>query len=368
MNDEQKLFLSLACVLLGVGLMMVHSASITSLATDVDRVYLTRHLVFLCFGLVVAGVCATLPARVWYHLAPWIFAVTVALLVAVLIPGVGVRVNGAQRWLRLGPLSAQPSELAKVALPLFMSRILVRRRERLRHWLWGTLPPLVPVVCVVPLVFVQPDLGTAVFLVCVAALTLYLGGWPVRNFVALGVLGAPAVGAVFALRPYQLKRITGFLAAWKDFHLAPYQIKQSLLTLGAGGLNGVGLGRGWQKLSFLPEANTDFVFAVIGEELGLVGTVGLIVLWLALYLVGLRLLRRLAPESFAYVAGATLLSQLVLQAALNVAVVTALVPPKGIPHPLISYGGSSLVTSLATIGLVVGLSRARPGRDDVVLQ
>jgi cell division protein FtsW len=163
---------------------------------------------------------------------------------------------------------------------------------------------------------------------------------------------------VALLRPYQLQRITGFVAAWRDVDEAPYQVRQSLITLGVGGTDGVGLGKGWQKLSFLPEANTDFVVAVLGEELGLVGTLGLIALWVGLFLTGLRMLAALPHRSFEYAAGVTLLTQLVLQAALNVAVVTAMVPPKGIAHPLISYGGSSLVASILTLGIITSLARA----------
>ena len=178
-----------------------------------------------------------------------------------------------------------------------------------------------------------------------------------RNFV-LGTLTAiPASLFLLVMKPYQQRRIAGFFETWADFDAAPYQLKQSLVSLGSGGLLGVGLGRGWQKLSFLPEANTDFVFAVIGEELGLLGTMSLLALWCGLYLTGLRMLSRLEPSSFSFVAGFTLLTQVFGQAMLNVAVVTAMVPPKGISHPLISAGGSNLVMSLLTLGIVISLSR-----------
>jgi cell division protein FtsW len=165
--------------------------------------------------------------------------------------------------------------------------------------------------------------------------------------------------AIFALamKSYQRQRITGFLQSWANFDDSPYQLKQSLVTVGTGGLYGVGLGRGWQKLSFLPEANTDFVFAVIGEELGLTGTLSLIGLWCGLYLTGLRMLSHLDHRRFAFLAGFTLLTQLAGQAMLNIAVVTAMVPPKGISHPLISAGGSSLVVSLLAIGIVLSLAK-----------
>jgi cell division protein FtsW len=169
-----------------------------------------------------------------------------------------------------------------------------------------------------------------------------------------------------SLKPYQMQRISGFLAAWTDLSQAPYQLQQSLMSLGAGGVTGVGIGRGWQKLSFLPEANTDFVFAVVGEELGLIGTLGLIAVWIGLYIAGLRTLRHLPRTGFEYAAGFTLLTQLVLQAALNVAVVTAMVPPKGIPHPLLSYGGSNLVVSIVSLGIVLSLSGGVRGPLSVV--
>jgi cell division protein FtsW len=162
-----------------------------------------------------------------------------------------------------------------------------------------------------------------------------------------------------------MQRISGFVETWADWTQAPYHLKQSLVTLGAGGLWGAGLGKGFQKLSFLPEANTDFVFAVIGEELGLLGVLTVIGLWLAVYLMGLRLLSRLERSSFSRNAGLVLLTQLLLQVALNVAVVTALVPPKGIPHPLISYGGSNLVVSLVVIGILLSLTPPATNVSDV---
>jgi cell division protein FtsW len=179
-----------------------------------------------------------------------------------------------------------------------------------------------------------------------------------RYFVILGTLAIPAGLALVSLKPYQMQRITGFLSAWDDFDNAPYQLKQSIIALGSGGLDGVGIGKGRQKLSFLPEANTDFVFAVVGEELGLIATLAVVLLWIGFYVAGLRMLRRLPARSFESIVGFTLLTQIVLQAVLNVAVVTGLVPPKGISHPFLSSGGSNLVMSLVTIGVLVSLSKS----------
>ena len=220
----------------------------------------------------------------------------------------------------------------------------------------------VPVAVTAGLVMAEPDLGTALFLVAVAAIALFAGGWPLRHFVFAGLLSVPAASLLLLLRPYQMRRLTGFVAAWSDWSQVPYQLDQSLVSLGAGGLFGVGLGRGWQKLSFLPEANTDFVFAVVGEELGLLGTASLLVLWAAFYYAGLRAIRNVQRDRFATTAAFVLLTQTVLQALANMAVVTALIPPKGIPLPLVSYGGSALVTGLTSLGIILSLTRPTVGQ------
>ncbi|HUG89958.1 MAG TPA: putative lipid II flippase FtsW [Planctomycetaceae bacterium] len=351
------MFLALVAVLLAFGILMVHSASITSWPTEFEQVYLSRHLAFVLVAVTAAAVCASLPSHFWSRGAPWVFWGTVFLLAVVLIPGVGTRVNGAQRWLRFGPLSLQPSELATIALPLMLCRLADSRRQRWQRFFAGTLPVVWPILVVVPLVLVEPDLGTAALLTLGATIALFVAGWPLRHLLLAAVLAVPAAGLLVAFRPYQVQRITGFLAAWSDAGEAPYQLTQSLVSLGEGGLFGVGLGKGWQKLSFLPEANTDFVFAVVGEELGLAGTLGLVAVWAGLFVAGLRLIAPLPRNSFASAAAFTLLVQLVLQAVVNMAVVTALVPPKGIPLPLISYGGSDLLAGLASIGIVLSLTR-----------
>jgi len=357
MNSERKLFTSLVGVLLGFGILMVHSASITSRPSEVEEVFLSRHLVFVGIGVLAALAAGLIPGRFWGRLAPWLFWGSFLLLVMVLVPGVGSTVNGARRWFRYGSLSGQPSELMKITLPLFICALASHRRSVLATWIRGTLPVAFPLLLVVPVVMLEPDLGTALFLATTGAIALFVSGWPVRNFLLAALPAIPAVVIAVMHRPYQMQRISGFLETWADWTQAPYHLKQSLVTLGAGGIWGVGLGKGFQKLSFLPEANTDFVFAVIGEELGLLGALTVVGLWLAVYILGLRLLRPLERNTFSYNAAFVLLTQLVFQVALNVAVVTAMVPPKGIPHPLISYGGSNLVTSLLAVGVFLSLTR-----------
>jgi len=374
-DQKRSLFVSLVVAIVGFGIVMVYSASITSWPTEFERIYLSRQLGALAAGMLLAAVCASIPVRFWRLAAPYLLAGTIALLAAVLFPGVGTRVNGARRWLRHGGFQFQPSELAKLTLVLFLcsraDRFSARSprpndqdREsskwfslsRLGLWILDFGPLLVPVFFTAGLVMVEPDLGTAMFLVCCSAIALFVAGCPARFFAGAAALTIPAAGLVAALRPYQMRRLTGFLAAWSDSQV-PYQLDQSLVSMGAGGLFGVGLGKGWQKLSFLPEANTDFVFSVVGEELGLVGTFGLLVIWGAFFWAGLQLVRNARQDRFATTASFTLLTQMVLQALINMAVVTALIPPKGIPLPLVSYGGSSLVMNLASLGIILSLTR-----------
>ncbi len=335
---------------------MVYSSSITAHPSEVEQIYLSKHLAFAWAAIVIGLIASSLPSWFWKYSAPVLYLLTLAMLVAVLFPGVGRTVNGAQRWFRIGSISIQPSETAKITLPLLICA--VRFQSNTKPTLKTATMLLGIIILTVVLIASEPDLGTAVFVGMTAMVALFLSGWPLRNFFMCGVLAVPAVATLFVLRPYQLARIQGFVNTWQDPETAPYQIHQSLTTMGVGGLIGTGLGRGWQKLSFLPEANTDFIFAVIGEELGLVGTLGVVFLWIGLYWTGRKLIARVPRNSFESVAAATLLTQLVLQAAINVAVVTAMVPPKGISHPLISYGGSNLVVSLTAVGIILSLTRA----------
>lgn len=367
----RHLLISLACLLLGVGLLMVYSASITARPSQTEEVYLSRHATFLILAVFCGTITGLMPANLWKRAAPCLFAGAALLLLLVLAPGLGYRVNGAQRWFRFGAVSLQPSEFAKLTVPLFVCWSLDRARriaaaqsgsrfaERLRELLAA-----VPVALMAGLVLLEPDLGTAAFLLVSGGITLFLARWPLWCFLVAGAAVAPVAVSAALLRPYQLQRITGYIAGWRDINAAPYQVQQSLTTLGEGGWTGVGLGSGWQKLSFLPEANTDFVFAVVGEELGLIGTLGLLGLWAAFFACGMRLFRDRARSEFETVAGRALLIQLVFQAGLNMAVVTAVAPPKGIAHPFISYGGSSLLSSLIALGLIVSLSRTEKAEAD----
>lgn len=356
-DSLRRLLIGLIAVLVCIGIQMVQSASLTSRPSEQDSVFLGKHLGYLVISLLCAAVASQLRAEWLQKHATTFFYGLVILLVALLIPGIGSRINGAQRWLRCGGLSLQPSELGRIILPLMAATIITAQRTTTGFTV-STIPKTLLPLLTLPLIAIEPDLGATVFLGAGFILALFLGGWPLRYFVACGLLVVPAAASLLILKPYQMERIRGFMAAWQDLSQAPWQVRQSLLSIGSGGLKGTGIGGGWQKLSYLPEANTDFVFAVIGEELGLLGTMTVCFVWIAVFLTGRAALRHLPRTSFEWILGTTLLLQLVLQAMANIAVVTALVPPKGVPHPFISYGGTNLLVSLTAIGLIVGMSRS----------
>lgn len=360
LNDRtrmQHLLVCLVGVLICVGVQMVQSASLTSRPSEQDSVFLGRHLAYLALSMVCAWVASNISAKWLQRYAVRMYAVLLFLLVILLVPGIGSRVNGAQRWLRFSGFSLQPSELGRIVMPILAASMLIKLRNTSGFGLKTVPRVLFPILIVAPVVAIEPDLGATVFLLIGYGLTLFLGGWPLRYFVTCACCAIPAAASLIILRPYQVERISGFMDAWENLSQAPWQIRQSLMSIGSGGLKGTGIGSGWQKLSYLPEANTDFVFAVIGEELGLLGTLALCFVWISVFLTGCAALRHLPRTSFEWILGTTLLVQLLFQAMANIAVVTALVPPKGVPHPFISYGGTNLLVSLIAVGLIVGMSR-----------
>ena len=308
-DSLRRLLIALIAVLLCVGIQMVQSASLTSRPSEQDSMFLGKHLACLLFALLCAFAASRVDAAWLQQRAGFFFWSLVVLLAIALIPGIGSRINGAQRWLRISGFSIQPSELGRIVLPLVAATLLTRLRATSGFSIRSLPRLLLPFVIVLPLVAIEPDLGATVFLGAGFVLTLFLGGLPLRYFASAGLVIVPTAASLLILKPYQLQRITGFVVAWQDLSKAPWQIRQSLMSLGSGGLHGTGIGGGWQKLSYLPEANTDFVFAVIGEELGLVGTITVCVIWMAVFLTGRATLCHLPRTSFQWIFGASLLLQ-----------------------------------------------------------
>jgi cell division protein FtsW len=353
--DLVLLLVVLALTLLGIA--MVYSASgIRALDTlDDPRYYLSWQALWAAIGLV--GMFAAM--RIDYHryrvLAVPLIVLVVALLVLVLVPGIGVRAGGAARWLRAGPVGLQPAELAKLALILYLAAWLGGRRAEIARP--AVLVPFFAVTALLAaLVVAEPDLGTAIVIVAIAMTMYFVAGARLRVFAALAGLAAVCALAVAVEQPYRLSRLVTFLDPWSDPRGAGFQSIQSLYGLALGGLFGEGLGAGREKFGFLPAPYTDSIFSVLGDELGLAGTLAVIVLFFVIAYRGIGIALRARDATGALLA-AGITTWLVFQAWVNMAVVASLVPMTGITLPFISYGGSSLCVGLIAVGILLNIGR-----------
>ena len=343
--------------LIGLGLVTVWSAS-SALAQETHGnpyYFLFRQAVWAAVGLV--GMAAAMSVDYRRLRRPGVVyavvAVTTLLLIAVLFMK---PLNETHRWLRLGPLSFQPAELAKLAMILFLAYHLERRADRVNEFLPSLFPALLLLGWFAFLIFFQPDLGSAATLVLIGGVMLYLAGLHVRYFGVLTVLAVPVLYHAVTAAAYRRDRIEAYLNPWSDARGSGYQLIQSLIAVGTGGLRGVGLGEGRQKLFYLPYPYSDFIYAVIGEELGLLGASAVVLAFVLLLWRGIRAAWK-APDAFGTYLAAGLTLSIVLQALINVSVVLGLLPTKGIPLPFISAGGSSLVLTLLSVGLVLNVSQ-----------
>ncbi len=341
------------------GLIMVFSASgvVAEMKHQDATFYLQRQIVWMVLGFSVLFVGATIDYRKWKPWVPWIVMGCICALLLVLV--FGREVKGAQRWLTLGLFSIQPAEVAKLAVVLYVAAFLANSDRRITDWRRGFLPPVAVVSALCFLIVIEPDLGSIVVIGLVFVCMMYLAGARVRHLACLGLPMILGFLALIVFSPERWERFTTFLNPFQDPQDAGYQLVQSLWALENGGIFGVGLGHGKQKLLYLPEGHTDFVLALIGEELGLIGTLGLLGLFVILVCKGFRV-AALAPDVFGrfLALGITLL--LTLQAMINAGVVSGMLPTKGLTLPLVSYGGSSLLTTMFAIGIL--LSIARHGR------
>jgi cell division protein FtsW len=315
-----------------------------------------RQGTFLLLGALGALVLVRLPSDLLRRLAYPALALAIVLLALVLIPGIGQAGGGAQRWLGVGGFAFQPSELLKPAFVLYLAHSLSRKQAKITSFTYGILPHLITAGVPMILLLAEPDFGGTVLIACLTGAMLFVAGARPLHLGGVGLLGGVAGFLLVWSSDYRWKRFVSFLDPWARRQDEGYQLVQSFLAFGNGGVIGVGPGNGRQKLFFLPEAHTDFIFALIGEELGLFGAIAVLVAFSILALRGFRIAAR-ASESFTSLAAFGLTFCLVAQAALNVCVVTGLLPTKGLPLPLLSYGGSSLVVTAGMIALLLGLSR-----------
>lgn len=350
-------------LLVVIGLVMSFSASFVDAAEAGDTFgVFRRQLMWSVVGVAAFALSARLDHRIWRRLAWPLLALGLVALVLVVIPGVGITRFGSTRWLGYPPLVVQPSEIAKLAVLLWLADVLQRKRpaDGSVHSLEHLLVPAVPVLVVMAgLVLLQPDLGTTILLALIVGAILWVEGLPGRMVAGFAAAGAAAVAVLAAVAPYRMARIHGWLAPEADPLGAGYQLIQSRLALGSGGVFGLGLGSSRGKWNFIPNPETDFIFAILGEELGLVGAGAVLALFAALLFLGLRAAYA-SEDGFGRTAGLAITAWIVGQALINVGTVTGLLPITGVTLPLVSVGGSSLVTTLVALGILTSIARRPP--------
>ncbi|NIP59706.1 MAG: FtsW/RodA/SpoVE family cell cycle protein [Gemmatimonadetes bacterium] len=356
---EPAALLGITLLLLSFGLVSLYSASqfLAQSQGRPDYYYVLRQAVGATGGLGVLVVCSRIPYR-WWRVAAWpLLGLTWILLVLVVAPGteeIAPRINGARRWLRIG-VTVQPSELAKIAVVIWSASLALKKLDRFRSLSRGLLPFLLVWVAMAVPILLEPDLSTAALVVLLGVLVVYAAGGRIGHFVFLGLLAAPLVWTQVRVA-YRAQRMAAFLDPTVDPGGAGFQVRQSLIAVGSGGITGVGFGEGRQKFGFLPEPHNDFIFALIGEEWGLLGVLFLVLLYTALVLVGYRVARR-APDLFGQLMAIGLTNLVVVQAVLHMAVGLGVAPPTGLALPLVSYGRSNLVVTLASLGILISVAR-----------
>jgi len=342
--------------LLGFGLIMVFSAS-TVVSAEVygsQTSIFTRQLLFVVIGLVGLMVSMKIDYHI-YEQGRVIYALLLLSLALLLYLLVAPESSGVQRWIRIGPINFQPSELAKLAVILFTAFYLVTRKEDFHSFKRGLLPYLVVVGAIVLLVLLEPDLGTAASIAFTAIVLLFLGGLRYRYLLGLFLAAIPALYFLVVRVPYRLDRWLAFLYPERDPYGIGYQIRQSLISVGSGGWSGLGYAEGKQKLSFLPEPHTDFIFAVVGEELGLLGCFTVVVLFGLFFWRAARISVR-AESPFGTYLGLGIACMIILQAFVNMSMVVSLLPTKGLPLPFVSVGGSSMIMTMIAVGILLNIS------------
>ncbi len=345
-------------VLLAVGIIMVYSASMVDAQASFGDgfYYLKRQAAWTAIGLVAMLFFMRLDYALFARFAKPLLIISLVLLVVVLIPGIGMKANGGRRWIPLGVANLQPSELMKLAFIIFLADYMTRRHDKLHRFAQGVLPVFGLLGLTFGLIMLEPDMGTSLVLTGTIFLMLLAGGANVWHLGGVGSLAIPGIAALALLSPYRAERLFTFLDPFKNPQDEGYQIIQGLYALGSGGLFGVGLGRSRQKFFYLPERHTDMIFAILGEELGLMGTVFVLLIFIFIAWRGYRIAVS-APDRFASMLAVGITSWITLQACMNIAVVTSTIPMTGIPLPLISYGGSSLLFIMSGVGILLGVSR-----------
>lgn len=343
------------------GLVMVYSASFVYAGLDENinnpAYFFNRQRLWLIVGFIIFFIASLFPYRKLGQMIPLLIIITLILLIAVFIPGIGVDVKGAKRWINLGPIPflIQPSELAKITMLLYFAKVYTNKRDQLHDFGKGVLPPLIILTFVFGLIVLQPDLGTATTILIACGIILLFAGIRIIHLLALGTLAIGAVVLLIFTADYRMDRLTSFMDPFADPSGDGYQLIHSLIAIASGEVTGVGLANSVQKSGFLPEAHTDFIMAVIAEELGLIGVLFVIVLYMAFMYKGILIAKR-APDQFGKILALGITFQIVSQAIINMGAVSGLLPITGITLPLVSYGGSSMLITFVLLGLLMNIA------------
>lgn len=343
--------------LLAIGTVMVYSASaIRAYANDGTSIALLgKHLLSIVIGIGGLSIAMRVPSEKWSEYAYPLLAISCVLLLSVYFPGIGRRVNGAVRWIAIGPVTFQPGELIKLSLVVYLAHSLAKKRENVERFSTGFMPHVVVTGLVVLAIILQPDFGTSVIVLSILGLMLFVAGAKI-SYLILGLLCAlPLAGIYVSTKPHAWERIVAFIDPEAYKHSIGYQVWESLVSFGSGGVLGAGMGQGQQKLYFLPEAHTDFIFAVIGEELGFIGVVCVVCLFTVLVGRGLWIAKNASCRFTRYLSFGICV-WIGIQALINMLVAVSLLPTKGLTLPLVSFGRSSLVVTLLAIGILLRIS------------
>lgn len=338
--------------LLSLGMVMLYSSS----TAQVGAHYLMMQLVWCAIGLIGAALAVTLDYRLLKKFSWLLMALAIVLLLAVFAPGVGIKVNGAHRWIGHGGFRFQPSELAKIALIIFIAYYGERFQRQMGTFGRGLIVPGIFIGLILGLIFVEPDRGCTILMAAVSGTMLVIAGVRLKFIVPPAVLAVTALAISFWHDPMRLKRIMAWLHPEANKEGVGWQAYQAMIALGSGGWTGLGLGNGRQKLGFIPEHHTDFIFSIIGEELGLIATIAVVVVFIALVICGIFISSR-ARDTFGLLLGSGITFLIGLQAFINIGVVTSTLPNKGMPLPFISYGGSNLLVMLVSVGILLSIAR-----------
>lgn len=346
-------------VLVGFGVVMVYSTTgIVSQEKMGDALfYAKRQFLSAMLGLGLMLVTMRLPVHRLQKISPYLFVCCLGMLLLPLIPGIADRAGGASRWVKFGPVRFQPAEFVKVGMVIFMAGFFARHEQRIGSFVHGIIKPFLLVSMVAGLLLLQPDFGSSAVIIVVVLSMALAGGVRLSHLAVCSVVAAVCMAVLVIISPYRMMRIVSFLSPFADVSGKGYQLIQSLIAVGTGQLYGVGLGASQQKLFFLPAAHTDFIFAVVAEELGFIGGVVLLIAFLVVMWRGLLVARAVRHDTFRFTLAVGLTMMIVAPALLNVGVVIGLLPTKGMVLPLVGYGGSSLMACLAVVGLLLGVRR-----------